>query len=54
MIFWDDCTYGDNCSDVATKCVGTTCVRTPNGLTLELFEAGLAAFVRGEKGVVSK
>ena len=52
MIFWDDCTYGDNCGDVATKCAGTTCVRTPNGLTLELFEAGLAAFARGEKGVV--
>lgn len=54
MVFWDDCTYGDNCGDVATKCTGATCVETPNGLTRELFEAGLDAFARGEKGVVRK
>ena len=32
----DDCTYGDNCADVARACDGTTCVRTPSGLTEEL------------------
>merc|ERR1712150_19650 len=33
MIFFDDCTYGDNCRDVATQCPGVACVRTPDGLT---------------------
>merc|ERR1719221_847453 len=33
MVFFDDCTYGDNCSDVARLCPGTLCVRTPSGLT---------------------
>lgn len=53
MIFWDDCNYSDNCKDVAMKCPGTVCVRTPSGLTRELFEAGLEAFARGEKGVIN-
>lgn len=53
MIFWDDCTYSDNCADVANKCPGTICVRTPRGLTRELFEMGLNAFARGEHGVVT-
>ncbi|KAL1526635.1 hypothetical protein AB1Y20_015339 [Prymnesium parvum] len=53
MVFWDDCSYSDNCEDVARKCPGALCVRTPEGLTRELFEAGLAAFARGEKGVLS-
>ena len=52
MLFFDDCTYGDNCQTVADACVGVTCVRTPNGLTEELFDAGLAAFARGASGVV--
>ena len=52
MCFWDDCSYGDNCAEVALRCAGVTCVRTPEGLTDELFEAGLDAFARGERGVV--
>ena len=52
MIFWDDCTYGDNCRDVATNCAGVTCVRTPDGLTEALFQAGLDAFAAGKTGVV--
>ena len=52
MIFWDDCTYGDNCRDVAASCPGVTCVRTPDGLTEALFEAGLDAFATGKTGVV--
>ena len=43
MLFFDDCTYGDNAGDVASCCPGTTCVRTPEGLTMDLFEAGLDA-----------
>ena len=51
-LFFDDCTYGDNCADVASKCVGTLAVRTPHGLTEELFERGLSAFARGAVGVL--
>lgn len=51
LVFWDDCTYGDNCADVAGQCAGATCVRTPHGLTEELFERGLDAFARGATGV---
>ena len=52
MIFFDDCTYGDNCREVASQCQGVTCIRTPNGLTEKEFDAGLAAFARGQKGVI--
>ena len=52
MLFFDDCTYGDNCQDVARSCQGTTCVRTPQGLTEQLFAAGLDAWANGERGVV--
>lgn len=52
MLFFDDCTYGDNCGQVARECAGVTCVRTPYGLTEELFDAGLAAFAAGKRGVV--
>lgn len=54
MLFFDDCTYGDNCGQVASQCEGVTCVRTPDGLTEALFDAGLAAFARGERGVVGE
>jgi magnesium-dependent phosphatase 1 len=52
MLFFDDCTYSDNCRDVARSCPGVTCVRTPNGLTEALFQAGLDAFAKGVGGVV--
>lgn len=52
MIFWDDCIYGDNCGDVARNCDGIVCVRTPSGMTEELFEHGLKAFAAGRTGVV--
>lgn len=52
MLFFDDCTFGDNCGDVARQCPGTVCVRTPQGLDEERFEAGLRAFASGDVGVV--
>jgi len=52
MIFFDDCTYGDNCGDVARACSGVTCVRTPDGLTEALFQLGLEAWAAGKRGVV--
>ena len=51
MLFFDDCTYGDNCGDVARSCAGVSCVRTPRGLTEELFELGLAGWSAGKRGV---
>ena len=51
MLFFDDCTYGDNCGDVARACAGTSCVRTPRGLTEELFELGLDGWAAGKRGV---
>tara|TARA_B110001452_G_C15101882_1_gene384207 strand:+ start:43 stop:600 length:558 start_codon:yes stop_codon:yes gene_type:complete len=53
MMFFDDCTYGDNCGDVASRCPGVTCVRTPEGMTEALFQAGLDAFAAGKTGVVA-
>ena len=52
MMFFDDCSYSDNCKEVANLCPGVTCVRTPRGLTVQEFDAGLAAFAKGQKGVV--
>ena len=52
MLFFDDCTYGDNCATVASACPGVTCVRTPSGLSEKLFDLGLSAFAAGKRGVV--
>jgi magnesium-dependent phosphatase 1 len=52
MIFFDDCTYSDNCREVATSCPGVTCVRTPRGLTTEEFNIAIKAFAEGQKGVI--
>ncbi len=53
MLFFDDCTYGDNVGEVTRNCPGVTGVRTPSGLTVELFDRGLAAWAEGLRGVVS-
>ena len=52
MIFFDDCSYGDNCREVAKSCPGVTCVRTPRGLTTEEFAIALKAYGMGQKGVM--
>lgn len=52
MIFFDDCTYSDNCKEVATMCAGVTCVRTPRGLTAEQFNIALAAYSKDQKGLI--
>ena len=53
MLFFDDCTYGDNCGDFSRSCPGTSCVRTPRGLTEDLFELGLSAWASGKRGVLT-
>ena len=52
MIFFDDCSYSDNCGEVASACSGVTCVRTPNGLTREEFNLAIEGFAKGKKGVL--
>eukprot|EP00462_Mataza_sp_D1_P021517 CAMPEP_0175127070 /NCGR_PEP_ID=MMETSP0087-20121206/4195_1 /TAXON_ID=136419 /ORGANISM="Unknown Unknown, Strain D1" /LENGTH=188 /DNA_ID=CAMNT_0016409033 /DNA_START=9 /DNA_END=575 /DNA_ORIENTATION=- len=44
MLFFDDCTWGDNCADVERSCPGVVTVKTPKGLTQELWLAGLLKF----------
>ena len=43
MLFFDDCNWGDHVGDLG-KTLGVTGVRTPAGLTVELFEKGLELF----------
>ncbi|CAN0294980.1 unnamed protein product, partial [Discosporangium mesarthrocarpum] len=38
MLFFDDCIWGDNCRDVERACPGVTTVKTPRGLTQELWK----------------
>ena len=52
MLFFDDCTYSDNCGEVARMCPGAACARTPHGMTAAIFDAALEAFARGERGVL--
>ena len=46
-LFFDDCNWGDHVGDLETS-LGIKGVRTPEGLTEELFEEGLARFRGGE------
>jgi magnesium-dependent phosphatase 1 len=47
MLFFDDCNWGDHCGMVAAKCrepdtnLGPATLRTPNGLRVKDWEAGL-------------
>lgn len=47
MLFFDDCTWGDNCATVARLCPGVITQKTPHGLTEKDWEEGLAKFARG-------
>jgi hypothetical protein len=50
MLFFDDCTWSDNCGNVEQHCVdpqcgmGPVCIRTPDGLTEDKWLEGLAAY----------
>jgi magnesium-dependent phosphatase 1 len=44
MLFFDDCTYGNNCEDVERGCHGVTTVRTPDGMTEAKWREGLSKF----------
>jgi len=45
VLFFDDCNWGDHVGDLKTT-LGVTGIRTPHGLTVELFEEGLELFNR--------
>ena len=50
MLFFDDCNWGDHCGQVAAACreadgVGVVTYRTPSGLGVEEFRAGMQEFV---------
>ena len=44
MLFFDDCNWSDNVGEVMAACPGVIGCRTPNGLTVELWEEGLRLF----------
>ena len=50
MLFFDDCNWGDHCGMVAAQCresdtkKGPATIRTPNGLRLDDWNRGLAAY----------
>ncbi|CAM9637766.1 unnamed protein product [Chrysoparadoxa australica] len=48
MLFFDDCTYGDNCGVVERGCPGVVTVRTPEGMTNENWRTGLAKFAAAQ------
>lgn len=41
MLFFDDSNWSDHCAIVAAKCKGVVTQRTPRGMTLAEWEAGL-------------
>ena len=44
MLFFDDCTYGNNCADVERGCPGVVTVQTPDGMTEAKWREGLSKF----------
>eukprot|EP00924_Labyrinthula_sp_SR-Ha-C_P011333 maker-scaffold_36-snap-gene-1.5-mRNA-1 protein AED:0.02 eAED:0.02 QI:33/1/1/1/1/1/2/143/207 len=44
MIFFDDCQWGDNCAEVRRHCPGITTMKTPHGMTVDIFEQALKKF----------
>jgi magnesium-dependent phosphatase 1 len=50
MLFFDDCNWGDHCGRVASRCrepdtrTGPAVMRTPHGLGVKEWEAGLRAY----------
>jgi magnesium-dependent phosphatase 1 len=44
MVFWDDSVWSDHCEMVARNCKGVVTVRTPKGLTMQKWVAGLEKF----------
>lgn len=48
MLFFDDCNWGDHVGDLERE-LGVVGIRTPNGITLELFEEGMKKFRKSKE-----
>lgn len=46
MIFFDDCLWGDHCTNVAKKCPGVVTQSTPRGLTEREWKLALTAYAQ--------
>ena len=44
MLFFDDCNWTDHCTLVGQRCAGVVTQKTPNGMTLTLWEGGMRKF----------
>ena len=44
MIFFDDCLWGDHCTQVANNCEGVVTQRTPRGLQMREWEMALNSY----------
>ena len=44
MLFFDDCSWEDNCGNVERKCHGVVGIQTPNGLQIEEWYHGLEVY----------
>ncbi len=44
MLFFDDCNWGDHCTNVSQKCKGVISVKTPRGLQVDEWNKGLQLY----------
>ena len=49
MLFFDDCNWSDNVGEVMAACPGVVGMRTPDGMTVAKWEAGLRAFAQAAR-----
>jgi len=60
MLFFDDCNWGDHCGMVSAGCreadtnTGPAVVRTPNGLTVDLWNKGLQVYAEQAEALQEK
>ena len=50
MLFFDDANWDDNIANVERHCHGVVGQRTPHGMSVEEFEAGLRKFAHAAQG----
>jgi magnesium-dependent phosphatase 1 len=48
MVFFDDCNWGDHCQAVERGCPGVVTRKTPNGLTIQDWNAALVSFAKSK------
>jgi magnesium-dependent phosphatase 1 len=50
MLFFDDCSWSDNCAVVRRGCAGVVTQKTPVGLNLETWSEGLKKYAKVAAG----